>query len=360
MALISDTGGGDERVMADINVTPLVDVMLVLLIIFMVTAPMLHQGIEVALPKAEAENLPQRVDDPIVLTMTRNKLIYIRKRRCTRPSWSTACCRCSQSRGDQSVLLKADRDLPYGEIMDLLTLLNRGGITNVGMVTERRAPGDDVEAVDTVLEQRAHTKPWYRGGSLIGAVILHVGLAAASIIAPRLFAERPKTQEFVAVRIVSQATLGQIEVPPPPPPPAPEPPAPEPEVARRPLLRRPSPRSPSRSGAVPTDPEKDRNRPVQAAAVPPRRRRRPRRSTRLRSTPPIPTRPRRRDVSAHRRATRSRPAGPPRSPASTTPTSRTVTTPIRCWRAFAPAGCGRSSAATSRWCFTSASTPTAR
>jgi biopolymer transport protein TolR len=139
MAFISDSGGGDDRVMADINVTPLVDVMLVLLIIFMVTAPMLHQGIEVALPQAEAENLPQRVDDPIILTMTRNKLIYIRETPVHQTELVDRLLPLLQARGDQSVLLKGDRDLPYGEIMDLLTLLNRGGITNVGMITERRA-----------------------------------------------------------------------------------------------------------------------------------------------------------------------------------------------------------------------------
>jgi len=140
MALISDSGGGgsDDRVMADINVTPLVDVMLVLLIIFMVTAPMLHQGIEVALPKAEAQNLPQRVDDPIVLTMTRNKLVYIKETPVHQTQLVDRLLPLLKARGDQSVLLKADRDLPYGDIMDLLTLLNRGGITNVGMVTERK------------------------------------------------------------------------------------------------------------------------------------------------------------------------------------------------------------------------------
>ena len=92
-----------------------------------------------------------------------------------------------------------------------------------------------MEAVDTVLEQRAVVRPWYRGGSLIGAAILHVGLAAAAIIAPSLFAEPPKTPEFVAIRIVSQATLGQTEVPPPPPPaPPPAQPEPEPVVAAPP------------------------------------------------------------------------------------------------------------------------------
>ena len=63
--------------LADINVTPLVDVMLVLLIIFMVTAPMLHQGVAVALPKTATTNLPSSVEDPIILSITRDGLYYI-------------------------------------------------------------------------------------------------------------------------------------------------------------------------------------------------------------------------------------------------------------------------------------------
>ena len=78
MAFQVGFGSEEEDVMTDINVTPLVDVMLVLLIIFMVTAPMLHEGVEVALPETDAPNLPQRVDDPIVLTMNRNKVVFIR------------------------------------------------------------------------------------------------------------------------------------------------------------------------------------------------------------------------------------------------------------------------------------------
>src|SRR5688572_5352582 len=112
MAFTSDTGGSDDRVMADINVTPLVDVMLLLLIIFMVTAPMLHQGIEVALPQADSKNLPQRVDDPIILTMARNKLVYIRETPVHPTELVDRLLPLLQTRGDQSVLLKADRDLP--------------------------------------------------------------------------------------------------------------------------------------------------------------------------------------------------------------------------------------------------------
>ena len=97
-----------------------------------------------------------------------------------------------------------------------------------------------MEALDRVLSERSRGRPWYRGSSLIGAVVLHVGLVAAALLAPRLFAERPATPEFVSVQIVPAAALGQIEVPPPPPPaappsepevvpPAPPPPEPEPE-----------------------------------------------------------------------------------------------------------------------------------
>ena len=133
--------GSDEEVMTDINVTPLVDVMLVLLIIFMVTVPMLHQGVEVALPQTDADNLPQRVDDPIVLTMNRNKIVFIGETPVHPSQLVDRLLPLLEARGDESLLLKADRDLPYGEVMDLLAMLNRGGIINVGMVTEppRRA-----------------------------------------------------------------------------------------------------------------------------------------------------------------------------------------------------------------------------
>src|ERR1700709_851942 len=79
MAFNFGNGGEDEPVLADINVTPLVDVMLVLLILFMIAAPMLHQGVEVALPKANAPNLPLRMQDPLVISIDRNGRIYLRE-----------------------------------------------------------------------------------------------------------------------------------------------------------------------------------------------------------------------------------------------------------------------------------------
>ena len=136
MAFQVGFGSEEQDVMTDINVTPLVDVMLVLLIILMVTVPMLHQGVEVALPQAEADNLPQRVDDPIVLTVNRNKVVFIRDTPVHPSQLVDRLVPLLEARGDESLLLKADRDLPYGDVMDLLALLNQGGITNVGMVTE--------------------------------------------------------------------------------------------------------------------------------------------------------------------------------------------------------------------------------
>ena len=129
--------GDDDGVMADINVTPLVDVMLVLLIIFMIAAPMLHQGIEVALPRAEAQNLPLKVEDPIVLSIDRDGKVYIRETLVPSEELVDRLRPQVEARRGETVFLKGDRDVPYGRVIDVLDLLRRGGIQNVGMVTER-------------------------------------------------------------------------------------------------------------------------------------------------------------------------------------------------------------------------------
>jgi len=127
----------DEDVLADINVTPLVDVMLVLLIIFMITAPMLHQGIEVALPQAEAENLPLRVDDPLVLTVNRDGLVYIEDTPVHPSQIAERLLPMIEARGDDTVFLKGDRGVEYGRVIEVLDVLHQAGVTRIGMVTER-------------------------------------------------------------------------------------------------------------------------------------------------------------------------------------------------------------------------------
>jgi len=132
-------GGGedDDPVLADINVTPLVDVMLVLLIIFMIAAPMLHQGVEVALPRAEATNLPMRVEDPLVVSVDRDGNVYLQDSQVATEDLVDRVSDQIKARGDESVFLKGDREVPYGKVIEVLDLLHRGGIVRVGMITER-------------------------------------------------------------------------------------------------------------------------------------------------------------------------------------------------------------------------------
>jgi biopolymer transport protein TolR len=122
--------------LADINVTPLVDVMLVLLIIFMVTAPMLHQGISVALPKTATTNLRSGLEDPIVLSISREGLYYINETPVARGLLKDRLRAILRGRKEKAVLLKADRSLSYGTVVETLDLLNRMGIESLGMITD--------------------------------------------------------------------------------------------------------------------------------------------------------------------------------------------------------------------------------
>ena len=122
--------------LADINVTPLVDVMLVLLIIFMVTAPMLHQGISVALPKTATTNLRSTLEDPIVMSISRDGLFYINETPVARGLLKERLKAILRGRKEKAVLLKADRGLSYGTVIETLDLLNRMGIESLGMITD--------------------------------------------------------------------------------------------------------------------------------------------------------------------------------------------------------------------------------
>ena len=135
-------GNGDEdQVLGDINVTPLVDVMLVLLIIFMVAAPMLHQGIDVALPRSQAKALPVKVEDPLVVSIDKDGLVYIQEAPIAAADLVDRLKSTIARRHDDTVFLKGDRDAAYGKIVDVLDILQRGGIQHVGMVTERPPKG---------------------------------------------------------------------------------------------------------------------------------------------------------------------------------------------------------------------------
>jgi len=135
-------GGGsdpDEPILSEINVTPLVDVMLVLLVIFMITAPMLHQGIEVALPKANAKNLPMRVEDPLVVSINRDGIVYLGTTPIHPSQLVERLTPVLEARRDKSVFLKGDRDVPYGAVITVLDALRAGGIQDIGMITQNDA-----------------------------------------------------------------------------------------------------------------------------------------------------------------------------------------------------------------------------
>jgi biopolymer transport protein TolR len=131
----------DQEVMGDINVTPLVDVMLVLLIIFMVATPMLHQGIQVALPRAEARNLPLKIEDPLVVSINKDGIVFLRSTPVPLAELAGRLKGEIRGREDETVFLKGDREVPYGRVIEVLDRLHREGIVHVGMVTERPLRG---------------------------------------------------------------------------------------------------------------------------------------------------------------------------------------------------------------------------
>lgn len=128
------TGNG-KKLMSDINVTPFVDVMLVLLIIFMVTAPMMMEGVEVNLPKTTTKNI-KTPEDPLVLTVTKNKEIMLEKTKLRLEDIETKIGSILKYRKDNQILLKADKDVPYGFVVQVMAGVKRAGIDKLGMITE--------------------------------------------------------------------------------------------------------------------------------------------------------------------------------------------------------------------------------
>ena len=120
--------------LAEINITPLVDVMLVLLSIFIVTSPMLVQGLQVQLPREAASPLPQKGGEPIVLTLTRDRLVLVGDQP-VHPKLLAQRLGPLLAGGPRPVYLKGDQQLPYGFVIEVLAILNRMGVEEVGMVT---------------------------------------------------------------------------------------------------------------------------------------------------------------------------------------------------------------------------------
>ena len=131
---------GGRRPMAEINVTPMVDVMLVLLIIFMVAAPMLTVGVPVELPKTAASALPAEQEEPLTVSLTREGGIVVQSSEVERERFIPLLRSVAAERSNDKVFLRADGGIPYSDVMQVMGALNAAGFHDIGLVTEQGGP----------------------------------------------------------------------------------------------------------------------------------------------------------------------------------------------------------------------------
>ncbi len=131
------SGRKERRALSDINVTPLVDVMLVLLIIFMVTAPLLQQGLDVNLPRVKGKGIEAK-EDQIVLTITKDRKVWLNSHSFTISKLGEKLKAIFKERGGDNkvVFLRADKDVPYGVVVETMAVIRESGIERLAMITE--------------------------------------------------------------------------------------------------------------------------------------------------------------------------------------------------------------------------------
>jgi biopolymer transport protein TolR len=126
--------------MADINVTPFIDVMLVLLIIFMVAAPMLTVGVPIELPETAANALPSEQEEPLAITMTADGRLMIQNTETPEDQLITRLTAIAAERTSDKIFLRADGAIPYAKVAEIMGALNAGGFNNIGLVTDAGGP----------------------------------------------------------------------------------------------------------------------------------------------------------------------------------------------------------------------------
>ncbi len=132
-------GRRQRRPMSDINVTPFVDVMLVLLIVFMVTAPLLTVGVPVDLPKTRAPALGQD-REPLSVTISRDGKIYLQKQPVSQDELVPKLTAISNNGYDQRIFVRGDKTVDYGRVMEVMGMLSAAGFTHIGLVTDVQQP----------------------------------------------------------------------------------------------------------------------------------------------------------------------------------------------------------------------------
>ena len=136
-------GGRRAAAMSEINVTPFVDVMLVLLIIFMVAAPMLTVGVPVQLPQTAAAALPHEQEEPLAITLTDDGRIVLQTTEVAEAELLPKLRAVAAERRDNKVFLRADGAIPYERVVQVMGALNAGGFSNIGLVTDAGGPTFD-------------------------------------------------------------------------------------------------------------------------------------------------------------------------------------------------------------------------
>jgi biopolymer transport protein TolR len=131
---------GHSARMSEINVTPFVDVMLVLLIIFMVAAPMLTVGVPVELPRTNAGALPAEQEEPLSITLTADGLVMIQTTEVAPDDLVTRLQAIAAERQGDRVFLRADGNIPYARVAEVMGALSAGGFHNIGLVTDTGGP----------------------------------------------------------------------------------------------------------------------------------------------------------------------------------------------------------------------------
>ncbi len=133
MAMSLPSRSGDRRLLSEINVTPMVDVMLVLLIIFMVTTPMLQRGTDVQLPQAQQSE--PKEEQRVTLTLTRDGQLYLNSEQIPRQRWRARLTELARQ-GERVVHFRGDSQVPYGLVIEVMDAVRAAGIETVGMITQ--------------------------------------------------------------------------------------------------------------------------------------------------------------------------------------------------------------------------------